>query len=114
MLIFCMGQEVYDNCSGTDGNYYRDMGQLDADSTLTAQSQMAVGTNASAGFVITANGNPPAAGTNVINTPITPTVSKPGTNQFGINLVANNDPFVGSDPEGTWANAVPSPGFTDT
>lgn len=108
MLIFCMGQEVYDNCSGTDGNYYRDMGQLDADSTLTAQSQMAVGTNATAGFTITVNGSPPAAGTSVIPAQSSPGVSKVGTNQFGINLVANSDPFVGSDPEGTWANAIPS------
>src|SRR5690606_29485021 len=37
-----------------------------------------------------------------------PSESTPGTNQFGINLVANNQPTVGSDPEGSWTNAVPT------
>jgi hypothetical protein len=113
MLIFCIAQQVDDNCAGTNDNYYSDMGQLAADSTLTAQSQMAVGTNASGGFAITASGNPMSAGTNVIDSPTTPTESKQGTNQFGINLVANNMPVVGSDPEGIWANAIPSPGYDE-
>lgn len=108
MLIFCMAQEVQDNCAGTNDTYYSDMGDLNASSTLTAQSQMAVGTNASGGFVITANGTPPAAGTTVIDGLAAPTESRPGTNQFGINLVANSSPGVGHDPEGSWANAIAS------
>lgn len=112
MLIFCMAEVVSDNCTTTNNNYFTDMGDLGADSTLTAQSQMAVGTNATGGFAITANGSPPAAGTNVINAPTVPTTSAHGTNQFGINLVANNQPIVGSDPEGTWANAVASPDYS--
>ena len=111
MLIFCVAGEVEDNCEDTSGINYSDMGQLSAQSTLQAQSQMAVGTNASGGFAITANGDPLSAGTNVIDAPTVPTVSQPGTNQFGINLVANNAPSVGSDPEGTWQNAIPSPGY---
>ena len=112
MLVFCVGEVVYDNCAGTNDNYYADMGELNADATLTAQSQMAVGTNATAGFAITVSGAPPAAGTSVIDAPIAPTTSLKGTNQFGINLVANNAPTVGSDPEGTWANAIPSPDYS--
>lgn len=112
MLIFCVAGEVQDNCTGTNDNYYTDMGQLDSKLTLTAQSQMAVGTNATGGFAITANGTPPAAGTNVIDSPDTPTENKPGTNQFGINLVANDTPTVGGDPEGIWANAVASPDYS--
>lgn len=111
MLIFCLAEQVEDNCTGTNDNYYTDMGQLSAQSTLTAQSQMAVGTNASGGFAITASGTPLAAGTNVIDSLATPTESKPGSNQFGINLVANNAPSVGEDPQGIWANAVPSPEY---
>lgn len=106
MLIFCVAEQVSENCSGTNDNYYTDMGELDAESTLTAQSQMAVGTNASGGFSITANGFPMSAGTNVIDSPTIPTESKKGTNQFGINLVANDAPVVGGNPEGEWANAV--------
>lgn len=108
MLVFCLAEQVNDNCEGTNDNYYSDMGTLSAGSTLTAQSQMAVGTNATAGFSITANGTPMAAGTNIIDSLTDPTESKPGTNQFGINLVANNTPTVGSDPQGTWANALPA------
>ena len=106
MLIFCLAQEVQYNCTGTNDVYYSDMGELSSTSTLTAQSQMAVGTNASRGFAITANGAPLSAGTRVIRSLDTPTSSQQGQNQFGINLVANTAPTVGTDPEGEWANAV--------
>lgn len=108
MLIFCLAQEVQYNCEGTNDTYYTDMGNLSPTSTLTAQSQMAVGTNATAGFAITANGLPPTAGTNVIDGLAAPTVSQPGTNQFGLNLVENTAPAVGLNPEGEWLNAVPT------
>lgn len=108
MLVFCMAEQVDYNCTGTNENYYTDMGQLGPNDTLIARSQMAVGTNASAGFVITANGNPPAAGTNVIDPLAIPTESIQGINQFGMNLVENSAPTVGEDPEGEWANAVAS------
>lgn len=112
MLVFCIAEQVADQCASTNNNYYSDMGELAADQTLTAQSQMAVGTNATAGFAITVSGTAPAAGTNVIDAPTLPTASVKGTNQFGINLVANTAPNVGSDPEGTWANALPSPDYS--
>jgi len=111
MLVFCLAEEVSEGCTETNDNYYTDMGELSATSTLTAQSQMAVGTNASAGFAITANGTAPAAGTSAIDSPTVPTESRQGTNQFGINLVANSSPTVGSDPEGIWANALASPDY---
>ncbi len=111
MLIFCAAEEVADNCTSTSDSHYRDMGQLSDKSTLTAQSQMAVGTNASGGFAITVNGTSMTAGTNVIDPSTVPTVSKPGTNQFGINLVENTLPSVGLDPQGTWTNALPTSGY---
>ena len=106
MLIFCLAEEVGDNCETTNGNFYTNMGELNDKGTLTAQSQMAVGTNASAGYVITVNGTPPSAGTSVIDPISTPTESIPGINQFGINLAENNSPVVGHDPQGVWTNAV--------
>lgn len=112
MLIFCVAEVVDDDCRVSNDVYYTDMGNLSSNSTLTAQSQMMVGTNATAGFAITAVGSAPAAGTNVIDSPTVPTPSRPGTNQFGINLVANSSPQVGSDPEGTFANAIASPGYS--
>lgn len=111
MLIFCLAQEVEYNCTGTNDVYYTDMGELSPTSTLTAQSQMAVGTNASGGFAITANGAPMSAGTKIISPLEQPTESRQGENQFGINLVANSAPTVGTDPEGEWANAVTSPDY---
>ncbi len=106
MLIFCLAQEVEYNCTGTNEVYSTDMGELSPEETLTAQSQMAVGTNATAGFAIIAHGTPLSAGMNVIQGLSQPTLSQVGTNQFGINLVENAAPVVGIDPEGEWANAV--------
>ena len=107
-----VAQEVEDNCIGTNETYFTNMGDLSKDSTLTAQSQMAVGTNASGGFVITANGDPLTAGTSVINGNAAPTNSVKGKNQFGINLVANSDLGIGQDPQGTWANAEPATDYS--
>jgi hypothetical protein len=112
MLIFCVAEQVDDNCAATNETYYNHMGTLDPNATLQAQSQMAVGTNASSGFAVTANGISMSAGTNVIDPLAAPTASKPGDNQFGINLVANSAPAVGRDPEGDWANAVTSPDYS--
>jgi hypothetical protein len=112
MLIFCLAQEVDYNCTGTNDTYFSNMGELSPTSTLTARSQMAVGTNASGGFAITANGGSVSAGTNVIDGAVIPSESIPGTNQFGINLVANDTPVVGDNPEGEWANAVTSPDYS--
>jgi hypothetical protein len=111
MLIFCIAEEVMDNCAGTNDNFYKDLGTFSNESPLVAYSQMAVGTNASGGFAITANGAPPSAGTNVIDNLEAPAPSTPGTNQFGINLVQNTDPAIGQNPEGTWANAIAAPGY---
>ena len=112
MLIFCLAQKVDYNCGGSDDIFYTDMGTLDSKTTLKAQSQMAVGTNASGGFAITANGTPMSAATNVIDSPSSPTESTPGKNQFGINLVENNDPEIGENPEGEWTNAIASPNYS--
>lgn len=111
MLIFCVAQQVEDNCAGTNENYFTDMGTLSKDATLTAQSQMAVGTNASGGFAVTVNGNPLTAGTNIIDGMSAPSDSQKGKNQFGINLVANNELGIGQNPEGSWVNAQPAPGY---
>jgi len=106
VLLFCLGQAVSDNCASTSGGNYSDMGFLSDEDTLSAQSQMAVGTNATAGFVITVNGSPPAAGNHVFGVQTTPTLSQKGTTQFGMNLVANTAPAVGIDPDGASGNAV--------
>ncbi|HWT39780.1 MAG TPA: hypothetical protein VN081_00670 [Dongiaceae bacterium] len=112
MLIFCAAREVDLGCLGTDDTYYTNMGQLSPTDTLVAQSQMAVGTNASGGFAITVNGTPLAAATTIIAGAATPADSQQGIDQFGINLVANNEPAIGKDPEGTWTNAAPTADYS--
>lgn len=113
MLIFCLAETVEDNCTDTSDNYYRDMGQIDESNTVSAQSQMAVGTNASRGFAITAHAPPVSAGIHQIDSLTEPTESAPGKDQFGINLVENSQPLVGSNPEGVWANAIVAPGYDE-
>lgn len=114
MLIFCAAEEVDENCLFTNESYYSDLGTLNKDSTLTAQSQFAVGTNATAGFAVTASGGSMAAGTNVIDGMQSPLQSRVGSNQFGINLVENSELNIGHDPEGIWANAQPTPDYAQS
>jgi hypothetical protein len=106
MLIFCLAQQVAQNCSQGSGGNYDDMGDLTPSDTLTASSQMAAGTNASSGYAITVNGPTMSAGSNGITPLNNPTPSIPGKNQFGINLVANDSPTVGSDPDGDSTNTI--------
>lgn len=108
MLIFCLAQQVELNCVNSNEVYATKLGELKPNETLSATSQMAVGTNASGGFAITVDGIPLAAGTNVIDAMAFPALSQQGKNQFGINLVANTAPEVGEDPFGVWANAQPT------
>jgi hypothetical protein len=111
MLIFCVGQRVTDTCGEIIGGNYSDVGFLDPEDTLSAMSQLGVGTNATGGYVVTVHGSPPAAGNRVFPAPTVPTISKKGTTQFGINLVSNTDPAVGQDPVSEANSAVPATGY---
>lgn len=111
ILIFCVAQQVSQDCSQEFGGNNTDLGDLFPEITAATSSQMAVGTNASNGFVITVNGPTVEAGTHIIPALTTPTVSAAGNNQFGINLVENSDPVVGSDPDGAFTNAVVMPNY---
>lgn len=114
MLIFCLAEEVSDNCTETNETYFRDLGELTPSDTLSTQSQMAVGTNATGGFAVTVYGTPMSAGIHTIPSLSEPTESKPGSNQFGINLVENSIPQVGRNPEGVWANAIVADDYSET
>jgi hypothetical protein len=112
MMLFCMAHTVQQNCTSTDNGHYKDLGTLSPTDTLIETSQMAVGTNASGGFVITANGTTMEAGTHELDALTEPTVSIPGNNQFGINTVANSVPNLGSDPDGPSNKAVAAPQYS--
>lgn len=111
ILVFCVAGQVDQLCIHSSGGNYTDMGEITPDHTLTALSQMAAGTNASSGYVITVNGPTIEAGTHIVNPLPVPTVSAQGNSQFGINLVANTDPILGADPDGAFTNAVVAPGY---
>lgn len=86
-----------------------DLGFLDTEEVTTAQGQFYVRAWQAGGYNVRTEANPP---TNTSNghefaAPDTPTVSQPGTEQFGINLAVNTDPSVGEEliqqPDNTFA-----------
>ncbi len=113
ILVFCVAAQVSLNCTDDNGVNYTDMGTLGPLDTLTASSQMAVGTNATAGYSIVVYGTSMKAGVSVIDPLEAPSPSILGNSQFGINLVANNDPFIGADPDGQSTNAVVRPDYAN-
>lgn len=111
LLVFCVAVHVDFNCTTTDGGQYTDMGTLSEEDTLTATSQMGVGTNAHSGYSIQTFGTTLQSGTHVIPALTTPTVSAPGNNQFGMNLTTNTDPQLGQDADGGSTNATVDPNY---
>lgn len=61
-------------------------------------TQFAVEDYTSYGYAVQIEGSPPSYGGHVITAMATNGTSSPGTNQFGINLVANTSPVVGANP----------------
>lgn len=82
------------------------LGALTTATTPSGTSTMSAATNAGSGYVITVNGTTLTSGVNTItamgtqSTNGTPAVSSQGSSQFGINLVANTTPSVGSNVSG--------------
>ena len=82
------------------------LGSLTTATTGSGTSTMSAATNAGSGYVITVNGTTLTSGANTIAAMGTqsgngsPTASSQGTSQFGINLVANATPSIGSNVSG--------------
>jgi len=80
----------------------QDMGVLDDTHTGTATSSIKVTTYLSSGYVMQIVGAAPSQGVHHLSVPMgsggTPFTSQQGTEQFGINLVANTAPSLGADP----------------
>ncbi|HEX7368159.1 MAG TPA: hypothetical protein VF261_00700 [Candidatus Saccharimonadales bacterium] len=99
-LIFCTGHYVpisavtnLPNCAGATSGSVSFNQLFDPNTTTWATSQMAASTNANQGYAITASGTTLYSG----STPIaaigaTPSVSVPGTAQFGMNLIDDSAP----------------------
>ncbi len=107
-LLFCVGVVIPNyNCSQAQGNLIN-FGNLSTYSTAVAQSQMVIATNANSGYAIELSGNTMTSGNNVLPPLTSGQTSLPGTSQFGINLVANNNPSVGLNPLGPGVGSATS------
>ncbi|PIS05561.1 MAG: hypothetical protein COT81_00490 [Candidatus Buchananbacteria bacterium CG10_big_fil_rev_8_21_14_0_10_42_9] len=78
-----------------------ELGQLDAAVTKTGSHTMSAATDIDNGFNINVSGSTLSSGANIIDAMSTTAASATGLEQFGLNVVANTSPSVGSDPSGT-------------
>lgn len=75
-----------------------DLGVLSSDKTATKTMTVQVLSYLSGGYSLQILGDPPKYENHKLRALTTPTASQVGTEQFGINVVANTTPSVGADP----------------
>jgi hypothetical protein len=110
-LIFCSAVVISNlNCATAIGTFV-DFGELSMTQSNTGSSQLLAATNGLGGYTITMGGNTMASGINVISALTANDVSRPGTSQFGLNMVPNVSPRVGSTPSGPGV-AQPTPNYS--
>jgi hypothetical protein len=76
-----------------------DLGNLTTESTTTKTMVVRIRSYLSDGYTLQIVGNAPTYQDHALTALTTPTGSEPGTEQFGINAVANTIPEVGANPE---------------
>jgi len=100
-----------------------DLGYLNTGSVTTATGTFSVRAWNSGGYVVKTQSNPPtsnAPGSHVMAAPSSPTASAPGTEQFGINLVANTSPSIAGSadpaqvPNSTFSFGAAATGYNTT
>lgn len=112
-LTFCGGNTISNlDCSSASGSEIN-FGDFSPSTTSSNSSQFIVATNARSGYNVTIDGDTLTSGNNIIPSSTAPTSSKKGSSQFGINLVANSTPQVGSDPIGPGVGIV-TPNYSNT
>jgi hypothetical protein len=75
-----------------------DLGYLSSSTTASVTNTFSVKAYLSSGYVVRSASAPPSNGSHTLNNLVTPSASSAGTEQFGINLVANTSPSVGAAP----------------
>lgn len=109
-LLFCSGLSIVGtDCSTATGSTVN-LGIFSENLPNVTTSEMVAATNAQDGFNIQLIGHTISSGINSIPALAVPTLSIPGTSQFGINLRANNNPVLGANPSGAGI-AQPSPDY---
>lgn len=84
------------------------LGTLTSGTTGSGTSTMSASTNASGGYVISANGATLTSGANTIGALASNAGSTQGSAQFGINLMANTTPSVGTAVSGSGSGTAAS------
>lgn len=79
-------------------------------STGTGTSSMTISTNAASGYSLSYSGNTLTSGVNTITPMASPAASVVNTRQFGLNLMNNVTPAVGSAKSGT-GSGIPASGY---
>ena len=74
------------------------LGVLGVEKTASKTTVIKIRNYLSDGYMLQMIGDPPKYQDHSLGTPSQPTESQPGNEQFGINLVANTTPVVGTDP----------------
>lgn len=109
-LTFCAANVIVGtDCSQATGQYVQ-LGELSPFAPTTGTSQFLVTTNAGVGYSVTISGPQMASGINGLTSLLFPDISRPGTSQFGLNVVKNNSPASGFDPQGPGSGA-PNAGY---
>ena len=108
-LTFCAAITVSVNCTAASGNFIN-LGELSKTSANFSTSQYAGATNDPGGYSTYLAGTTLSSGINTIPPLISPSLSAPGTSQFGINLVSNSKPDVGQNRTGG-GTATPAAGY---
>jgi hypothetical protein len=76
----------------------QNLGVLSTEKTATATATIKVRNYLSGGYRLLITGNPPSQGTHQLATTQVATGSRAGVEQFGVNLVANSHPQIGTNP----------------
>ncbi len=100
-ITFCAGTTITGTNCGTISGSSVNLGNGSTVATSSGTSVMACSTNGAGGYTITVNGTTLTSGVNTITALSTGGASTVGTKQFGLNLVANTTPAVGSAVSGS-------------
>lgn len=114
-LTFCAGTSITGQNCGTISGSTVNLGTGSTTATSSGTSVFAASTNGSNGYSVTVNGATLTSGGNTITALASGGTSSVGTKQFGLNLVSNTTPSVGSAVSGSGsATAVANYGTSNT
>ena len=100
-LTFCTGTSITGTNCGTATGSTVNLGIGSTTATSSGTSIMAASTNAANGYTITVSGATLTSGANTITALTSGATSSVGVKQFGVNLVANTTPSIGTGVTGS-------------